>query len=167
MTNNLEQSKMPDLEPAAYYSSHCEEISSPIHVQDMEPSRIITDPVEKKQIDTALISYREVVIRSDFKHITKICLENNLPVIVIDTAKNLYVKLIESKSASGKRNIFRGTTKYSIFGACIYESCLLHKMPRTIDNIASFLKIDNKHIVHGIHIYHKITKESEIHNSVS
>ena len=120
--------------------------------------------IRRKQKWNSMV-YKERSLNNVLEYITNICNKNNIPKIVIDTAKILYKKLNDCKHKNGnnmgKQIIIRGENRISIIAACVFRACEMNKQPRSIKQIAEFFNIDEKKITKGNKQYDKIMKNTD------
>lgn len=120
--------------------------------------------IRRKQKWNSMV-YKERSLNNVLEYITNICIKNNIPKIIIDTAKILYKKLNDCKHKNGnnigKQIIIRGENRISIIAACVFRACEMNKQPRSIKQIAEFFNIDEKKITKGNKQYDKIMKNTD------
>ena len=104
--------------------------------------------------------YKERSLYKVFNEIQTRCLENNLPGIIITTAKSLYTIISETK-------ISRGSNRKGIIAACVYYACKECEVPRSTNELASMFDIDSKVMTKGCKNYTEIMRMSKIDKSRS
>jgi len=102
------------------------------------------------------ITYKERSLRSVFEYISEICSKNNIPKIIVDTAKILYKRLIDCK-----RITFRGENRTSLIAACVFKACKVNNNYRGAEEIAKFFDLDNDQIIWGKKQFKKIMKDND------
>ncbi|BCS83002.1 putative transcription initiation factor IIb-like protein [Cotonvirus japonicus] len=120
--------------------------------------------LKRKQKWNSMI-YKERSLNVVFEKISIICSKNNIPKIIVDTAKILYKRLSDCKHKSGnntgKQIIIRGHNRLSIIAACVYKACEMNKNPRSVKEIASFFELDEKKVTKGNKQFEKIMKNAD------
>lgn len=99
------------------------------------------------------MEYKEKSLNDAFEDITSICVKNNIPKIIIDTAKILCKKISDCKHReginAGKQIIIRGENRWSIIAACVFRACQMNKSPRSIKEIAKIFGLNCKKVTKG------------------
>lgn len=112
-----------------------------------------------------IMVYKERSLNAVFEYITNICSKNNIPKIIIDSAKILYKKISDCKHKDGvnigKQVIIRGENRLSIIAACVFRACEMNKNPRNIKEISTFFKLDEKKVTKGNKQFDKIMKNTD------
>jgi transcription initiation factor TFIIIB Brf1 subunit/transcription initiation factor TFIIB len=106
--------------------------------------------------------YKERSLNVVFEQITQICSKNNIPKIIVDTAKILYKKISDCKHKNGnnidKQIIIRGENRISIIAACLFRACEMNKNPRNVKEIAEMFGLEEKKVTRGKKQFDKIMK---------
>lgn len=117
--------------------------------------------LKRKQKWNSMV-YKERSLNIVFEKISQICGKNNIPKIIVDTAKILYKKLSDCKHKNGnnvdKQIIIRGENRTSIIAACVFRACEMNKNPRSIKEIAEMFEMDEKKVTRGKKQFDKIMK---------
>lgn len=125
--------------------------------------------LKRKQKWNSMV-YKERSLNLVFEGITQVCLKNNLPKIIIDSAKILYKKISDSHHIEGenigKQIIIRGDNRVSIIAACIFKACEMNKIPRTVKEIAEYFKLETKKVTKGKKQLENIMKTEEENNVI-
>ena len=123
--------------------------------------------LKRKQKWNSMV-YKERSLNNVFIIMTDICAENNIPKIIVDTAKILYKELRDCKhrygTNKGKQIIIRGINRTSIIAACVLKACEINKSPRTTKEIAQIFNIEEKKVNKGKNQYEKIMKNANSTN---
>ena len=93
--------------------------------------------------------YKENNLYKVFTDIQNKCIKNNLPEIIISTAKSLYKNISENK-------ISRGSNRTGVIAACIYYACKECDVPRSINELSTMFDITPKIMTKGCKIYNDI-----------
>lgn len=97
--------------------------------------------------------YKEKSLMGVLDKIQVKCKEHKISQPIIDSAKNLYKKINDSKNNKGKRAnkpvINRCINRISLIAACVYYACKVEKEPRSLKEIASIYDIEMKNINKG------------------
>lgn len=97
--------------------------------------------------------YKEKSLLEVFKKIQKKCKDSGITQPIIDTAKNLYKKITESKHSKGKRKgksrIMRCVNRRSMIAACVFYACKLEKVPMSPKEIADIYSLEIKNVNRG------------------
>lgn len=96
--------------------------------------------------------YKERSLNKIFKTIKQKCSAAGIPTIIINQAKNMYVKLSETK-------ISRGSNRKGLEGTCVYMACKQNNVPRSAKEIANIFNITISEMTKGIKIFKNIIKE--------
>lgn len=117
--------------------------------------------LKRKQKWNSMV-YKERSLNQVFEYITSVCSKNNIPKIIIDTAKILYKKISDCKHKTGvnmgKQIIIRGKNRISIIAACVFKACEMNSSPRSIKEIAKYFDLDEKKVTKGNKHFEKIMK---------
>ena len=120
--------------------------------------------LKRKQKWNSMI-YKERSLNQVFEYISHVCSKNNIPKIIVDSAKILYKKLSDCKHKTGlnvgKQIIIRGDNRLSIIAACVFKACEMNKNPRNVKEIAKFFDLDEKKVTKGNKQFEKIIKNAE------
>jgi len=120
--------------------------------------------LKRKQKWNSMV-YKERSLNSVFEYISQICSKNNIPKIIVDSAKILYKRLSDCKHKTGinagKQIIIRGENRLSIIAACVFKACEMNKNPRNDKEIASFFKLDEKKVTRGKKQFERIMKNAD------
>lgn len=120
--------------------------------------------LKRKQKWNSMV-YKERSLNAVFEYITGVCTKNNIPRIIIDSAKILYKKISDCKHKDGinvgKQIIIRGENRLSIIAACVFRACEMNKNPRNIKEIAEFFNLDEKKVTKGNKQFDKIMKNND------
>lgn len=87
--------------------------------------------------------YKERSLYKVFLDIQQICLNNNIPQIIINEAKSLY-------KITSTTKISRGTNRSGIIAACVYFACKECNVPRSQKEIASMFDIEPTIMTKGV-----------------
>ena len=98
--------------------------------------------------------YKERSLYKVFTDIQNKCIKNNLPEIIISTAKSLYKNISENK-------ISRGSNRIGVIVACIYYACKECDVPRSINELSTMFDITPKIITKGCKIYNDIMRKNK------
>ena len=98
--------------------------------------------------------YKERSLYKVFNEIQLKCNGNNLPEIIISTAKSLYTIISATK-------ISRGSNRVGIIAACVYYACKECNVPRSINELASIFCISSKIMTKGCKNYTEIMRMSK------
>lgn len=117
--------------------------------------------LKRKQMWNSMV-YKERRLNLEFEYISHVCSKNNIPKIIVDSAKFLYKKISDCKHKSGpnagKQIIIRGDNRISVIAACVFKACEANKNPRSIKEIAKFFNLDEKKVTKGNKHFDKIMK---------
>ena len=120
--------------------------------------------LKRKQKWNSMV-YKERSLNQVFEFISQVCSKNNIPKIIVDTAKILYKKLSDCKHRNGnnidKQIIIRGENRISIIAACVFKACEMNKNPRNIKEIAEFFNLEEKKVTRGRKQFDKIMKNTD------
>jgi len=109
--------------------------------------------------------YKERSLNQVFEYISEVCSNNNIPKIIVDSAKILYKKISDCKhkygSNVGKQIIIRGENRVSIIAACVFKACEMNKNPRSVKEIAKYFDLDEKKVTRGNKQFEKIIKNTD------
>ncbi|MEM0354210.1 MAG: transcription initiation factor IIB family protein [Thermoplasmata archaeon] len=115
--------------------------------------------IKRKQKWNAMV-YKERSLNQVFEIISQVCAKNNIPKIIVDTAKFLYKKISDCKhkigANAGKQIIIRGVNRMSIIAACVHKACEMNKNPRSTEEIARIFNLDEKKVNKGRKQFRKI-----------
>ncbi len=98
--------------------------------------------------------YKERSLYKVYKDIETKCLDNDLPLIIGNTAKSFYKILSETK-------ISRGSNRIGIIAACIYFACKECNVARSTSELASLFDIDTKVMTKGCKNFTEIMRMSK------
>ena len=98
--------------------------------------------------------YKERSLYKVYKDIESKCIDNDLPLIIGNTAKSFYKIISETK-------ISRGSNRIGIIAACIYFSCKECNVPRSTSELASLFNIDSKIMTKGCKNFTEIMRMSK------
>ena len=125
--------------------------------------------LKRKQKWNSMV-YKERSLNLVFEYISQICAKNNIPKIIVDSAKILYKRLSDCKHKAGpnigKQIIIRGENRLSIIAACVFKACEMNKNPRNVKEIAEFFELDEKKVTKGIKHFDRIMKNADDNNIV-
>jgi transcription initiation factor TFIIB len=97
--------------------------------------------------------YKEKNLMCSLEKIQNKCKKYNITQTIIDSAKILYKKVIESTHSKGKRKgkniIMRCINRKSMISACLFFACKLQNEPRSPKEIADIYELEIKHINKG------------------
>ncbi len=99
--------------------------------------------------------YKERSKYKVFMGISAKCNENQLPKIIIETAKSLYSIIADTK-------ISRGKNRKGVIAACVFNACKECKVPRSVKEIATMFDIDSKILTRGCKNYTEIIRLNKI-----
>lgn len=120
--------------------------------------------LKRKQKWNSMV-YKERSLNQVFEYISTSCSKNNIPKIIIDSAKILYNRLSECKHKTGvnagKQIIIRGENRQSIIAACVFKACEMNKNPRNVKEIAQIFGLDEKKVTKGNKQFDKIMKNAD------
>jgi transcription initiation factor TFIIIB Brf1 subunit/transcription initiation factor TFIIB len=123
--------------------------------------------LKRKQKWNSMV-YKERSLNQVFEYISQICSKNNIPKIIVDSAKILYKRLSDCKHKTGinvgKQIIIRGENRLSIIAACVFKACEMNKNPRNVKEIAEFFGLDEKKVTKGNKQFEKIMKNADDKN---
>jgi len=102
--------------------------------------------------------YKERSLYKVFNEIQFKCNKNNLPEIIISTAKSLYTIISATK-------ISRGSNRVGIIAACVYYACKECNVPRSINELATIFEITSKVMTKGCKNYTEIMRMSKSNQS--
>jgi len=102
------------------------------------------------------LDYKERSLLNIFSVIKSYAKRGGITNKIIEHAKVLYKKISETK-------ISRGINRKALEAACIYESCKLHNVPRSIKEIAKIYNLDAKIMSKGYKKFKNIMKLSKDH----
>ena len=102
--------------------------------------------------------YKERSLYKVYKDIELKCSDNDLPLIIGNTAKSFYKVISETK-------ISRGSNRIGIIAACIYFSCKECDVPRSASELSSLFKIDPKVMTKGCKNFTEIMRMSKINKN--
>ena len=109
--------------------------------------------------------YKERSLNQVFEFISHIGSKNNIPKIIIDSAKIFYKKLSDCKHKNGtnvgKQIIIRGENRVSIIAACLFKACEVNKSPRSVKEIADFFNLEEKKVTRGNKQFERIMKNTD------
>ena len=109
--------------------------------------------------------YKERSLNQVFEYISQIGSKNNIPKIIIDSAKIFYKKISDCKHKNGnnvgKQIIIRGENRLSIIAACVFKACEVNKSPRSVKEIADFFGLEEKKVTKGNKQFEKIMKNAD------
>ena len=104
--------------------------------------------------------YKERSLNKIFKTIKQKCSAAGIPTIIINQAKNMYVKLSETK-------ISRGSNRKGLEATSVYMSCKLNKVPRSAKELASIFNISISEMTRGIKKFKEIMKQFNTKNKAN
>lgn len=120
--------------------------------------------LKRKQKWNSMV-YKERSLNQVFEYISQICAKNNIPKIIVDSAKILYKKISDCKHKNGinkgKQIIIRGDNRLSIIAACVFKACEMNKNPRNVKEIAELFCLDEKKVTKGNKQFDKIMKNAD------
>lgn len=120
--------------------------------------------LKRKQKWNSMV-YKERSLNQVFEYIAQICSKNNIPKIIVDSAKILYKRLSDCKHKTGinvgKQIIIRGENRLSIIAACVFKACEMNKNPRNVKEIAEFFGLNEKKVTKGNKHFEKIMKNAD------
>jgi len=99
------------------------------------------------------MTYKEKSLITDFNEFRDRCLQNNIPVCVIDKTKALYKALRYDDELYDMK---RGTTKKGLMAACIYYSCKEKKISKSPKEISEIFDIKINKVTNGIKDFKKL-----------
>ena len=102
--------------------------------------------------------YKERSLYKVFMDIEQKCTKNNLPKIIIETAKSLYTIIAETK-------ISRGSNRIGIIAACVYYACKECSVARSTSELAHMFDIDVKIMTKGCKNFTEIMRLSSVSRS--
>lgn len=118
--------------------------------------------LQRKQKWNSMV-YKERSLNNVFEIITKVCVANKIPKIIIDTSKILYKHFSDHKHTTGvnigKQIIIRGDNRKSIIAACVLKACTLCNDPRNSKEIAGFFGLMDKKVTKGSKQFNKILED--------
>tara|TARA_Y100000817_G_scaffold289502_1_gene259528 strand:- start:3064 stop:4011 length:948 start_codon:yes stop_codon:yes gene_type:complete len=97
--------------------------------------------------------YKERSLYKVYKDIELKCIDNDLPIIISNTAKSFYKIISETK-------ISRGSNRIGIIAACIYYACKECNVPRSTSELASLFDINTKVMTKGCKNFTEIMRMS-------
>lgn len=120
--------------------------------------------LKRKQKWNSMV-YKERSLTQVFELISTYCSKNNIPKIIIDSAKILYKNLSDCKhksgTSAGRQIIIRGINRASIIAACVFKACEMNKSPRSIKEIAVIFELGDKKVTKGIKEFNRIMKNAD------
>jgi len=99
------------------------------------------------------LTYKEKSLITDFNEFRDKCLQNNIPVSVLDKTKALYRALRFDDSLYDMK---RGTTKKGLMAACAYESCKNKGISKSPKEISEIFEIKISKVTNGIKDFKKL-----------
>lgn len=112
--------------------------------------------------------YKEKSLLNSLEKIQNKCKQYNITQSVIDSAKLLYKKIIESTHQKGKRKgkniIMRCINRKSMVSACLFYACKLQNETRSPKEIADIYGLDVKHVNRGCRKFCDILDTSTLFN---
>lgn len=99
------------------------------------------------------MTYKEKSMITDFNEFRDKCLQNNIPVSVLDKTKALYRALRYDDSLYDMK---RGTTKKGLMAACAYESCKNKGISKSPKEISEIFEIKINKVTNGIKDFKKL-----------
>jgi transcription initiation factor TFIIB len=110
--------------------------------------------------------YKEKSLLDEFKKIQARCKDKGITQPIIDTAKNLYKKVSESKHLCGKRAgknvIMRCINRKSMIAACVFYACKLEGETRIPKEIAEIYNLEIKSVNRGCKKFTEIVDFDEV-----
>lgn len=110
--------------------------------------------------------YKEKSLLDEFKKIQARCKDKGITQPIIDTAKNLYKKVSESKHHVGKRAgknvIMRCINRKSMIAACVFYACKLEGETRIPKEIAEIYNLEIKSVNRGCKKFLEIVDFDEV-----
>jgi transcription initiation factor TFIIB len=115
--------------------------------------------------------YKEKSLMEELFKIQDKCKQYNITQKIIDTSKNLYKKVNESKHTKGmrkgKNRIMRCINRRSMIAACVFYACILQNEPRSPKEIADIYSLEIKHVNKGYRKFMDFINLEELHHTFS